>query len=181
MEFLSRHRVSIGYLSPSRPQASADGDREHIAAQKATMHQLLPLAGTSGRSSGSNSKMISPLIPRPTIPVTLDSKSMIKKALHPPFLPASPPYAETFRMNPNFSVPSRAFSTRGMNCQSSMNGTFTAKRRMSACRKYAGSAPRMRSNPTPAARQLKKGNDSSQEACFAGSHSVLHEQQRAGS
>ena len=26
---------------------------------------------------------------------------MIKKALHPPFLPASPPYAETFRMNPN--------------------------------------------------------------------------------
>jgi hypothetical protein len=24
---------------------------------------------------------------------------MIKKALHPPFLPASPPYAETFRMN----------------------------------------------------------------------------------
>jgi chromatin remodeling complex protein RSC6 len=24
---------------------------------------------------------------------------MIKKALHPSFLPASPPYAETFRMN----------------------------------------------------------------------------------
>jgi hypothetical protein len=39
------------------------------------------------------------LIPRPKIPVTFDSKSMIKKALHPFFLPASPPFAETFRMN----------------------------------------------------------------------------------
>jgi hypothetical protein len=28
---------------------------------------------------------------------------MIKKALHPPFLPASPPYAETFRMNQNIA------------------------------------------------------------------------------
>ena len=42
------------------------------------------------------------LIPRPKIPVTFDSKSMIKKALHPFFLPASPPFAETFRMNPIF-------------------------------------------------------------------------------
>jgi hypothetical protein len=39
------------------------------------------------------------LIPRPKIPVTFDSKSMIKKALHPFFLPASAPFAETFRMN----------------------------------------------------------------------------------
>jgi len=43
------------------------------------------------------------LIPRPKIPVTFDSKSMIKKALHPFFLPASPPFAETFRMNPFFA------------------------------------------------------------------------------
>jgi hypothetical protein len=40
------------------------------------------------------------LIPRPKIPVTFDSKSMIKKALHSFFLPASPSFAETFRMNP---------------------------------------------------------------------------------
>jgi len=38
------------------------------------------------------------LIPRPKIPVTFDSKSMIKKALHSFFLPASPSFAETFRM-----------------------------------------------------------------------------------
>jgi hypothetical protein len=38
-------------------------------------------------------------IPRPKIPVTFDSKSLIKKALHPFFLPTSPPFAETFRMN----------------------------------------------------------------------------------
>jgi len=39
------------------------------------------------------------LISRPKIPVTFDSKSVIKKALHSFFLPASPPFAETFRMN----------------------------------------------------------------------------------
>ncbi|HEY5813353.1 MAG TPA: hypothetical protein VIT23_11970, partial [Terrimicrobiaceae bacterium] len=45
------------------------------------------------------------LIPRPKIPVTFDSKSVIKKALHPFFLPAPPPFAETFRMNPIFTPP----------------------------------------------------------------------------
>ena len=44
------------------------------------------------------------LIPRPKIPVTFDSKSMIKKALHSFFLPASPSFAETFRMNPNIPL-----------------------------------------------------------------------------
>jgi hypothetical protein len=54
--------------------------------------------GTSGSFSGSNSKMISPFS-YPKIPVTFDSKSVIKKALHSFFLPASPSFAETFRMN----------------------------------------------------------------------------------
>ena len=40
---------------------------------------------------------------------------MIKKALHPPFLPASPPYAETFRMNPKESKIIAFESTRTNN------------------------------------------------------------------
>jgi hypothetical protein len=57
------------------------------------------------------------LIPRPKIPVTFDSKSMIKKALHPFFLPASPPFAETFRMNPFYRLDyPRALEEQPRNC-----------------------------------------------------------------
>ena len=86
LEFLSRRRVQPSrHLHPQHHGLQPDGHRAHIPPPKSTTHQLLPRRHFRTPFGLQLEDDLPLLIPRPTIPVTLDSKSMIKKALHRPF------------------------------------------------------------------------------------------------